>query len=194
LSLTQLRKLMNGESIEKMKFLYADTQYCGQPCRITSVFDTDTRWKYVAHYNKATAVTGCQEELYDLDWDPGEHRNLLMDRSQHPIRADWNCQNLWQEWHPYSTVFNANDSFDDYDADEIARTHKHLRTQIASVWGDGLIKFFECHINKLNNSMHDQFYNLAQLLPQLEPHQQLARVSEVFTSLKTSDFRENSNK
>lgn len=60
--------LFNG-IIPKEEFVYSDTAYYGQPHRKLAIIHNN--FKYI--FNKATAT----EELYDVDFDPEEHCNLI---------------------------------------------------------------------------------------------------------------------
>jgi hypothetical protein len=173
LSLAQLRTFLRGDPIGQLPYLYFDTQYSGQRHRITGVLDTETHWKYVAHYSNQTAVTGRQEELYDLTWDPGEHRNLLFDRAQHPVRHDWNLQSWWQET-PDSNPF------DDYDINELARTLETLRGHVAGIWVDGFLSNLSQIIEPNGKSALDNRPDLIQSIMSLESQKQLALVSNYF--------------
>lgn len=53
------------------EFVIAETQYFGQPKRVTAIIKNNL--KYI--YNKETK----REELYDLWWDPYENYNILVD-------------------------------------------------------------------------------------------------------------------
>ncbi len=90
----QIRDLLLGHKITPLPVLFMDTLYPLQPHRVTAVRFDD--WKYIAHYSPATAVTGLQEELYDLRYDASESRNLLFDKAEHPLRSDWNSDCLYQ--------------------------------------------------------------------------------------------------
>ncbi|MFT7619897.1 MAG: hypothetical protein ACI97A_003554, partial [Planctomycetota bacterium] len=57
----QIRELLLGMPIAPMDEIFMDTLYALQPHRVTAIRFDD--WKYVAHYNWGTAVTGIQEEL-----------------------------------------------------------------------------------------------------------------------------------
>jgi hypothetical protein len=134
----------------------------------------------VAHYSPKTAVTGRQEELYDLDWDPGEHRNLLLDRSQHPVRGDWNVQNLWQEW-------AEENPFDDYEKADLTRTLDIMRGHIAGIWIDGFLNVMGKSIEPNGNSVLDNRPDLLETISRLDPKQQLALVSNYFSVSKNPD-------
>ena len=56
-------------NIPQDEFIYSDTAYYGQPHRKLAIIHNN--FKYI--YNKATQT----EELYDIDFDPYEHCNII---------------------------------------------------------------------------------------------------------------------
>jgi hypothetical protein len=133
-SLTQLHEVVLQGQLRPLERVFADTQYVLQPFRVTSVRQGD--WKYIAHYNRGTAVTGLQEELYDLRVDPGECRNLLLDRAIHTMRTDWNAECLWN---------SAPDAKFGYASETIAAALAPLRDAIAAIWSEGLLRQLRAH-------------------------------------------------
>ena len=120
-SQTQLRDLLTGVEVNPSQAVYADTQYKMQPHRITMVVEGD--FKYMAHYSPHTAVSGCQEELYDLKIDPGENRNLLHDVSKHPLLDTWNKKNM-----PTSVYYH------EYEEVMLTVIIENLRKKVADIW------------------------------------------------------------
>ena len=70
-SQTQLKQIVIEKTINRNKFVYADTQYYVQPNRKLMIVQDS--FKYI--YNK---IDG-SEELYDLEYDPHENINLLVE-------------------------------------------------------------------------------------------------------------------
>jgi arylsulfatase A-like enzyme len=68
---TQLMSWVLGGRVRQSKYVYSDTQYYAQTNRKLAVIMGD--YKYI--YNKRTRT----EELYDLDHDPSEEVNLLVE-------------------------------------------------------------------------------------------------------------------
>lgn len=68
LSNVHIFDIIKGE-VPKDEFIYSDTAYYAQPHRKLAIIHNN--FKYI--YNKATGV----EELYDVDYDPEEHCNLI---------------------------------------------------------------------------------------------------------------------
>ena len=169
-TLAQLRDLMGGEVIEPLQYLFADTQYRAQRHRVTSIYDTENNWKYIAHYSHKTAVTGRQEELYDLSRDPGEHRNLLFDRAQHPIRPDWNTSNV-------SDIVAMRD---DYRQDELLAIANRMRSQIAVVWLDGFLSHLSQTLEPNGRSIVENRPDFVERLVRMDPQHQMAIVSNYF--------------
>jgi len=120
-SQTQLRDLLTGVEVNPSQTVYADTQYKMQPHRVTMVVEGD--FKYMAHYSPHTAVSGCQEELYDLKIDPGENRNLLHDVSKHPLLDTWNKKNM-----PTSVYYH------EYEEVMLTVIIENLRKKVADIW------------------------------------------------------------
>ena len=56
-------------NVPKDDFVYSDTAYYAQPHRKLAIIHNN--YKYI--YNKATKV----EELYDIEFDPDEHCNII---------------------------------------------------------------------------------------------------------------------
>lgn len=65
----QLMDLILNGTVTPEEFIVSDSTYCAQPYRKVSII----REKYKYIYNKSSR----KEELYDLEWDPGENNNLL---------------------------------------------------------------------------------------------------------------------
>lgn len=68
LSNVHIFDIIKGE-VPKDEFIYSDTAYYAQPHRKLAIIHNN--FKYI--YNKATGV----EELYDVDYDPEEHCNMI---------------------------------------------------------------------------------------------------------------------
>lgn len=124
----QLRELLLGTRIAPMEEIFIDTLYALQPHRVTAVRFDD--WKYIAHYNWGTAVTGLQEELYDLRYDPTESRNLLADKGEHPLRSDWNSDSIRES---LGGQYG-------YDQKMIITQLRRGRRGIADAWSRGFLK------------------------------------------------------
>ena len=126
-SLINLYDIALDRSVAPPAHIISDTMYPSQVHRVTAVRRGD--WKYMAHYNWGTAITGLQEELYDLRVDPGENRNLLNDVARCPLRVEWNAANLQQ---PKHRKFGYND--------DLIRTNvRELRSIISDIWVSGFL-------------------------------------------------------
>ncbi len=124
----QLRDLLLGREIGPLDEIFHDTLYVLQPHRVSAMRFDD--WKYVAHYSWATALTGLQEELYDLRQDPNEARNLLADRGRHPLRSDWNAEQIRE----------ALGGQYGYDESLLVEQLRRGRAGIAKIWTEGLLR------------------------------------------------------
>ncbi len=68
---TDLFTILFEKKIPKHKFVYSDSAFCGQEHRkLAIIYD---HFKYI--YNKKTGI----EELYDIEYDPGEEFSLMED-------------------------------------------------------------------------------------------------------------------
>ncbi len=126
-SLIQLYDMALHCHATKPTQIIADTMYPSQVHRVTAV--RKGNYKYVAHYNWGTAVTGLQEEFYDLSIDPGENRNLLNDVARCPLRVEWNFDNLQSPGH---RKFGYNDAL-------LRPQIRELRETIANIWVYGFV-------------------------------------------------------
>ena len=131
-SLTQVKDLIEGKTISSPEYIYADTQYKGQPHRITMALKG--KWKYIAHYSEVTSYFGALDELYNLEDDPNEYRNLLNDFSRHPLRQDWNQHDLSQfkgcQYFHYNQSYLNSKTID-------------LQAKLAAIWVGNLIELLE---------------------------------------------------
>ncbi len=129
-SLKQVYDLILGHKVSPPQQIVSDTLFVFQPHRITSIREND--WKYIAHYSWQTAVKGLQEELYDLQADPGEQRNLLDDRGHHPLRRSWTFEYAWAEQEDTA-----------YDSGVLADVVTRLRTEMCRIWMEPFLFFFK---------------------------------------------------
>jgi hypothetical protein len=143
-TLPQLHFLALNNEITKLSHIYAHSQYAWQMHRVSMVREGD--WKYVAHYSPHTAVTGLQEELYDLASDVGEYRNLLYDISRHPLRYGFNISSNALR----SGVFS-------YDRNLIRDKLRSLRAEIAKIWSINML-------NHIYMKFPEQYQNLKEKL------------------------------
>jgi hypothetical protein len=166
-SLIDLNDLLTEKDISPPKCIYADTQYKQQFHRITMVIEDD--WKYMAHYSPDTAVTGRQEELYDLKADPHENRNLLYDIAKHPLRYDWNQQDM--------ASFSGTYLFK-YDREFLNEKANVLKRRISRIWINDFISI-------LNDKNTDRVRSFIDNLKSAEPSVQLKVVSDSMCKLKS---------
>ncbi|MCK5707851.1 MAG: sulfatase-like hydrolase/transferase [Candidatus Aureabacteria bacterium] len=164
-SLTQLYDLLLKNEISPPRSIYADTQYKIQPHRVTMVVDDN--WKYLAHYSPYTAITGKQEELYDLKSDPLENRNLLNDISRHPLQFIHNIKNV---------SVSGFDVFR-YEQKYIDKKANHLRNKISKIW----LKDFKDVLGYINHKSPNKLVNKIKLMKNFD---QLAFISHFMCSLK----------
>ncbi|MCK4695347.1 MAG: hypothetical protein KAT74_06280, partial [Candidatus Cloacimonetes bacterium] len=68
----QLKDIILNNQLEKKKFIYSDSQYYLQENRKLAIIKDN--YKYIYNKNNRT------EELYDIDFDPNENVNLLIDK------------------------------------------------------------------------------------------------------------------
>lgn len=68
----QLKEIILNNKLSKLEYIYADSQYYAQLNRKLAIIKGN--YKYI--YNKADK----SEELFDLDWDPSENVNLLINK------------------------------------------------------------------------------------------------------------------
>ncbi len=153
--LMQLNPLITDNVIEVAEEIISDTMYKMQPHRVTSILKD--QWKYIAHYSPHTAITGSQEELYDLLSDPGENRNLLNDFARHPLRYDWTLEDI--------KVFDE----PSYKSEYLENKTKMFRKRMCDIWVTNLTEI----IQKLN----PEKIKSVEKISNLSYYEQLALVS-----------------
>ena len=183
--MTQVKDLLEGKDIQTPEFIYSDTQYKGQPHRITMVMQED--WKYIASYSHARGFFGAVDELYNVKDDPQEYRNLLNDFSRHPLRPDWNQQDLTQFKGTY--VF-------DYEPAFVQSKLEILQNELCRIWVRNLYDLLE-HLREKGNNV-DKFLKTKQSLLEQTAKVQIDYVRKVMaevsqsnnyvTQLRKSDF------
>ena len=103
--------IFGGDMIPQREVVISDSAYYAQPSRKT-VF---IYGKYHYIYNKANKA----EELYDIEWDPNQHFNLMQDTCFDPDRK---VTNISRElyFYPYW--------------DELPAIREKLRKEKNSIW------------------------------------------------------------
>ncbi len=117
---SQLKEIILTRKLSKREFIYCDTAYYAQPHRVLMI--RKDNYKYI--YNKEDK----SEELYDLDFDPNENINLLVDK--------WPCFDRQSYYDLDEVVF--------YDRWNEAKEYFNiLKSERTKIWRDaGVVKNF----------------------------------------------------
>lgn len=125
-SLIQLYDVVLQNKLRPLEQVFFDTQFACQLHRISGI--RYEQFKYIAHYNWMTSVTGLQEELYDIETDPGEARNLLRNVARHPLRFEWTRDDMsaFEKIHAYNETY-------------LKEVLPVMRRVMADIWSSGLL-------------------------------------------------------
>ena len=132
---TQLKDIILNGNIEKKKYVYSDSQYYLQENRKLAIIKDN--YKYI--YNKKNK----SEELYDLEFDPNENVNLLIDK--------------WYDRNRYG-YYNLNEIYYYPYWDKIESIYKELKEEKNRIWKQGSWLLETAH--KLNNYRKIGFKNI----------------------------------
>ena len=109
-----LTNIIINKTVNNREFIISDSAYYAQPHRKTSVIFG--RYKYI--YNKQTKI----EELYDIEYDPNERCNLLLEKRYDIDRK--------------KTVWTSDEYFYPY-WDEAKRNYQIIKQHFNSFWKKG---------------------------------------------------------
>ncbi|MDP8200864.1 MAG: sulfatase-like hydrolase/transferase [Candidatus Tenebribacter burtonii] len=132
---TQLKDIILNNKIEKLNYVYSDTQYYLQENRKLAIIND--KYKYI--FNKKDNT----EELYDLDFDPSENVNLLINKWYDRNRLGYyNLNEIY--YYPYW--------------DKVENVYLELRAEKDRIWKVG--SFLEETAYKLNNFRKKSMKNI----------------------------------
>ena len=156
---TQLKEIILNGKIERKEYIYSDTQYYLQENRKLAIIKDN--YKYI--YNKRTNT----EELYDLDFDPNENVNLLIEKFYDRNRYGYyNLNEIY--YYPYW--------------DKIESIYKELKEEKNRIWKQGSWLLETAH--KLNNYRKIGFKNIYNYLNSRK------KITGHFNSLVKNQFYE----
>ena len=92
-----------------------------------------------------SAISGLQEELYDLECDPHEHINLLHPIARHPLRFGWTQHDMAKHEASYS-----------YNEELLERKLTEYREIIGEIWSEGFMHY----LRQKDALMHQQLHML----------------------------------
>jgi len=122
----QLKDIILNNKVEKLPYIFSDSQYYLQENRKLAIIKDN--YKYI--YNKINKT----EELYDLDFDPNENVNLLIDKYYDRNRYGYyNLSEIY--YYPYW--------------DKVEAIYTELKAEKNRIWKEGT--FWEETAYKLNN-------------------------------------------
>lgn len=110
----QLKDIIIHNKLEKQNYIYSDSQYYLQENRKLAVIKDN--YKYIYYKNDRT------EELYDIDFDPNENVNLLIDKFYDRNRLKYyNLEEIY--YYPYW--------------DAIPNIYRELKNEKDRIWKNG---------------------------------------------------------
>jgi hypothetical protein len=136
---TQLKDIILNNHVEKLQYIYSDTQYYLQENRKLAIIKDN--YKYI--FNKKDKT----EELYDLDFDPNENVNLLIDKWYDRNRLGYYKLNEIY-YYPYW--------------DELEEIYLELNAEKDRIWKQGL--WVTEFAYKLNNFKKKGLKNLTNII------------------------------
>lgn len=122
----QLKEIISSHNIEKKNFVYSDTQYYVQDNRRIAIIKD--HYKYI--FNKRNQT----EELFDLDFDPNENVNLLINEVYDMNRLGY---------------YNLNETFFYPYFDKLQKVYNELKSEKDRIWKTG--NWLTESIYQLNN-------------------------------------------
>ena len=135
---TQLKDIILNSKIEKQKYIYSDTQYYLQENRKLAIIKDN--YKYI--YNKINKT----EEIYDLNFDPNENVNLLIDKWYDRNRIGYyNLNEIY--YYPYW--------------DKIEEVYLELKIEKNRIWKQGtFLQEIAYQVNNFRKKGLNNFTNL----------------------------------
>jgi hypothetical protein len=134
----QLKEIILTGKIKKQKYIFSDTQYYAQENRKFAVIKKN--YKYI--FNKRDKT----EELYDIEFDPNENVNLLIDRFYDRNRL---------------AFYNLNEIYYYPHWDKVKDIYLELKTEKDRIWRHG--RWIKETLSKLNNSRKRVMKNFIKL-------------------------------
>ncbi len=135
----QLKDIILKNNIEQLNYVYSDSQYYLQENRKLSIIKDN--YKYI--YNKRDNT----EELYDLEFDPNENVNLLINK--------WYDRNRFK-------YYNLNEIYHYPNWNKLENIYTELKAEKDKIWRQG--SWLTETAYKLNNFRKKGYNNLTNLI------------------------------